>query len=87
VPAEEDAVREVSEEQGARIEEPRAGETPLFLPTPDVMATEGEGWAVSFVSFLCDFLCIFLGALHIFLGYVGLGAGQRGACNVPPPRG
>jgi len=51
VPAEEDAVSEVSEaelreflgEQGAGAEEPGAGGTSLFLPTPDVMASAGEG--------------------------------------------
>jgi len=34
--------------------------------------------------FFCYFLCDFLG--RIYLG-TGLGGGQRGACNVPPPRG
>jgi len=49
VPAEEDAVSEVSEvelreflvELGAEVEEPGAGGTPLFLPTPDFMASAG----------------------------------------------
>jgi len=31
------------------------------------------------------FFCNYLGAFY-FLGQ-GLGGGQRGACNVPPPRG
>ena len=51
VPAEEDAVSEVSEaelreweeEQGAGAEELGGGELPLFLPTPDFMASAGEG--------------------------------------------
>ena len=51
VPAEEDAVSEVSEaelrerlgEQGAGAEERGAGEIPLSLPTPDFTATEGDG--------------------------------------------
>jgi len=49
VPAEEedDAVSAVSElewleEQGAGAEEPGAGEPPLFLPTPDFMASAGK---------------------------------------------
>ena len=49
VPAEEDAVSEVSEaelreflgELGAEVEEPGVGGTPLFLPTPDSMASAG----------------------------------------------
>jgi len=49
VPAEEDGVSEVSEaelrefleELGAGAEEPEAGGTPLFLPTPDFMASAG----------------------------------------------
>ena len=51
VPAEEDAVSEVSEaelreweeEHGAGAEEPGAGGAPLFLPTPDFMASAGDG--------------------------------------------
>jgi len=34
-------VREWREEQGAGAEEAGAGGTPLFLPTPDFMATAG----------------------------------------------
>jgi len=49
VPAEEDAVSEVSEaelreflgELEAGAKKPGAGVTPLFLPTPDFMATAG----------------------------------------------
>ena len=48
-PAEEDSVSEVSEaelreffgELGAEVEEPGVGGTPLFLPTPDFMASAG----------------------------------------------
>jgi len=51
VPTEEEAVSEVSEaelrefleEQGAGAEEPGAVGTPQFLPTPDFMASAGEG--------------------------------------------
>jgi len=79
VPAEEeDAVSTVSEleawewleEQGARAEEPGAGGTPLFLPTPTFMASAGEVWAVPFVSFFCPFVCNFLVRVtsHIFSG-------------------
>ena len=48
---EDDAVSAVSElegrewldEQEAGAEEPGGGEPPLFLPTPDFMASAGEG--------------------------------------------
>ena len=51
VPAEEDAVSEVSEaevrefleEQGVGADEAGTGGTPLFLPAPDFMASAGEG--------------------------------------------
>jgi len=52
VPAEEDAavsevpeaeLREFLEEQGVGAGEPGDGELPLFLPTPDFMASAGEG--------------------------------------------
>jgi len=52
VPAEEEdtvsevpevEVREWEEEQGEGAEEPGDGEPPLFLPTPDFMASAGEG--------------------------------------------
>jgi len=36
-------VREWLEEQGEGAKEPDAGGTPLFLPTPDFMASAGEG--------------------------------------------
>jgi len=36
-------VREFLEEQGAGAEEPGAGGTLLFLPTPDFIASAGEG--------------------------------------------
>ena len=52
MPAEEDdavsavselEVREWLDEQEAGAEEPGGGEPPLFLPTPDFMASAGEG--------------------------------------------
>jgi len=65
VPAEEDAVSEVSEaelreflgELRAGVEEPGGGGTPLFLPTPDFMASAGTvyGWTR---PFFCLFLCL-----------------------------
>ena len=81
VPAEEeDAVSPVSE-LGVRewLEEAgagsggrgagRRGEPPLFLSTPDSMASAGEGQVISFVSFFCPLLCNFFGAGLIFSGW------------------
>jgi len=81
-------VREWLEEQEARAEEQDAGgELPLFLPTPDFMASTGGGVGGRGALFLCFFpLSISLGA-STFLRGTGLGGGQRGACNEPPLRG
>jgi len=76
-------VREWMEERGAGAEESDGEGPPLFLPTPDFMASAGEGrpfhLSFSFVLFpLYSPWC----APHL-LG-IGLGGGQRGASNVPP---
>ena len=91
----EQEVREWLEEHGAGAEEPDGEGTPLFLPTPEFMASAGTAWeargALSFVILLC-FSHSLLSPLSFpwcasqLLG-TGLGGGQRGACNVPPLRG
>ena len=69
-------------------------ELPLFLPAPSFIASADEDQGglrflllLSFVSHSRSdsFLRDSPGAHHIF--WTGLGGGQRGACNVPPPRG
>jgi len=60
-----------------------AEELPLFLPTPSFMVSAGKREDEAEV--LQRFLLSFLWFLNL-LGK-GLGGGQRGACNVPPPRG
>jgi len=92
VPAEGDAVSEASEvelrewEEEQEAEELGAGEgSPLFLPTPDFMVPAGEGWAVSGVSFPF-FLSFVIFLVRTTSSWDRLGGGQRGACNVPPPR-
>ena len=60
---------------------------------PPLMASDKERGRACFpfvffsgYDFLCTFFYDFLGAHLFFLG-TGLGAGQRGACNVPPLHG
>ena len=87
VPAEDDVVSEESEaelrewEEGQEAVEPGAGResSPLLLPTPD---------------FMSSFLCLFPLSLSLLfpwrvshLSGTGQGGGQRGACNMPSPRG
>jgi len=95
VPAEGDnAVSAVSElevrewlgEQGAGAEELGREEPPLVPPTPDFMASVGEGKIrFPFVVSLCLFFCNSLGAYHIILGQAW--AEGKGACNVSLLRG
>ena len=90
--------REREKERLAEEEELAAArELPLLLDTHALMASTeglGSGDRLRFLLFLCfvfhsrsvsTFLCDSLGATYL-LG-TGLGGGQRGACNVPPPRG
>jgi hypothetical protein len=71
--------RAEAEELGAEVEEP------LFLPTPVFMAFAEEEQGLG-GAFLCTFFCLFLDAAFIFRG-IGLGGGQREACNEPLARG
>jgi len=84
--ASEAELRERMEEQGAGAEEPDAGggaPPPLFLPTPDFMASAGEGYIrFHFVVSLRLSFCNPLGAYHT-LGQAWA-EGKRAACNVPP---
>jgi hypothetical protein len=86
-------VSEVSEaelrewEEGQEAEELGAGgEPPLFLPTPDFMASSGEVKWFLLSLFPLSFPLLFPWCASFLLG-TGLGGRQRGACNVPPPRG
>ena len=103
VPAEEEgAVSEVSEEELREWEEGRRpvswappGGGGIHYSCPRLThsvyrrGVMGRAFICLFPLFFTParllFLCNFFGAYHI-LG-TGLGGGQRGACNVPPPRG
>ena len=87
----EEERRAEAEELGATGELGAGEELPLFLPTPSFMASADENWGAGYdflrSSFLFGFLPFVIALVRIISLGTGQGGGQRGSCNVLPPRG
>jgi len=75
--------REIEAEELGAVWELGAGEElPLFLPTPSFMASADKKYGMGHFSFVISSVI----SLVFYPRGKGLGGGQRGACNLPPPR-
>ena len=79
-------LQEWEEEQRAEADEVGAGEELLFLPTPPLPWQPQRRSRGRVTTLLC-FSFVPLFSAHLFFLKTSLSGGQRGACNVPPPRG